>query len=342
MKRNLIVFVVALSLINTEVKAQFVVSLHSSGSVQNFVGVNAFINAYTNASNGDTIYLPGGSFVPPVSIDKGIKVFGAGHYPDSTAVTGKTFINGNLLFQDNADNFQMEGIEVLGNVDFAENIAVNQIVIKYCKISGAFNVPGNSLNPSSNLMFINSVFIGDVTFSNAVNCAMYNCFFQSHIVNSVGNLFYNNVLLYAASFNSPVLYSQFVNNILCNNIFFQINWDNITHGSGNTYKNNVFLMASPNLGTAPIAVNNYFGVSSSVIFQSQSGNAFNYSHNYHLQSPATYIGTDSTEIGVYGGYYPYKEGAVPSNPHISLKTISPATDAQGKLNVLIKVAAQDK
>jgi len=61
-----------------------------------------------------------------------------------------------------------------------------------------------------------------------------------------------------------------------------------------------------------------------------------------LQSPSTYIGTDATECGIYGGIFPYKEGAVPYNPHIQQKSISSVTDINGNINVNIKVVAQDK
>ena len=54
-----------------------------------------------------------------------------------------------------------------------------------------------------------------------------------------------------------------------------------------------------------------------------------------------YTGTDDSQIGIYGGvYYPYKEGAVPSNPHIQLQNIAPST-TNGLLNVQIKAVAQE-
>jgi hypothetical protein len=46
-------------------------------------------------------------------------------------------------------------------------------------------------------------------------------------------------------------------------------------------------------------------------------------------------------VGIYGGLFPYKEGAVPLNPHISLKNIAPQTDVNGDLNIQLKVNAQD-
>jgi len=39
---------------------------------------------------------------------------------------------------------------------------------------------------------------------------------------------------------------------------------------------------------------------------------------------------------------PWKEGAVPSNPHFVIGNIAPQSDAEGKLNIEIKVTAQDR
>jgi hypothetical protein len=52
-------------------------------------------------------------------------------------------------------------------------------------------------------------------------------------------------------------------------------------------------------------------------------------------------GTDGTEIGIYGTAYPFKDGAFPVNPRIKFNSIAPATDAQGKIKVDIKVDAQE-
>jgi hypothetical protein len=63
--------------------------------------------------------------------------------------------------------------------------------------------------------------------------------------------------------------------------------------------------------------------------------------NYHLTNPGNYAGTDGKQVGIYGGSFPYKEGAVPSPPHVRSKTIASSTDGQGKLNVQITTSAQN-
>lgn len=321
--------------------AQSYIALHHIGTVQNFSGANALINAYSASSTGDTIYLPGGSFAPPANFDKGLTIYGAGHYQDSTSATNKTFIAGIVILNENADNFHMEGIEVLGDFNVSSNASVNQLTVKYCKLNGAFQVLGNLTNPSNNIALIGNVFVGDVVLSNATNVAMYNSILDRHLTNSVANLFYNCIFLFSNPPYDYLINGEMVNNNLYNNIFFNAAWGIYSNITGNTYKYNIFTSATPNLGPGAVSENNYFGISQASIFINQSGTVFDYSHNYHLQSPATYLGSDGNQLGLYGGNFPYKEGAVPSNPHIRSKTISATTDATGNLNVIIQVAAQN-
>jgi hypothetical protein len=109
--------------------------------------------------------------------------------------------------------------------------------------------------------------------------------------------------------------------------------------AGNVFYNNVFKENDP-LG-ASFSWNNKFDVTN--LFVNQSGSSFSYLHDYHLNndSPARNAGFDGTDCGIYGSANPYKEGAVPMNPHIRSKTLPAQTDAQGKLNVQVTVAAQN-
>ncbi|OPZ96628.1 MAG: hypothetical protein BWY70_01710 [Bacteroidetes bacterium ADurb.Bin408] len=70
---------------------------------------------------------------------------------------------------------------------------------------------------------------------------------------------------------------------------------------------------------------------------------FSYTYNYHLSDTSVAIGAgmNGTDCGIYGGDNPYKDGAVPLNPHIQFKQIPTATDSQGKLNIQVKVSAQE-
>ena len=52
---------------------------------------------------------------------------------------------------------------------------------------------------------------------------------------------------------------------------------------------------------------------------------------------SNYIGTDSTEIGIYGGLYPYSP--ITTGPQITKCNVAPRASADGKLSIEIEVKA---
>ncbi len=314
------------------------VALHSSTGVQHFWGATGLANAYTAANTGDTIYLPGGTFTPPVTFEKKLTIFGAGHYIDSALVTGKTFINGYVILKENADGFYMEGIEFTQSISFGYNEAVNNVIIKRCKINTNIDIQGDLSNPSQNLALIGNVIIGSINLTNAQTVLVANNIIQTGIEGTNETIINNNIFLNRYGNGS---YENFRgnNNKLSNNIILLCGSYGITTDGqfGNEYRNNLISCASPGYGLTATLIGNFTNVDQNSIFVSQTGNAFNYVHNYHLQNPSTYLGTDGTQVGIYGGSFPYKDGAVPSNPHFQLNNIPPTTDSDGNLNIQINV-----
>jgi len=99
---------------------------------------------------------------------------------------------------------------------------------------------------------------------------------------------------------------------------------------------------SSNYCINPVAAgnNNYSSSQADTLFvNSPNASSFDYQYNYHLKPNSPYLsaGSDGTEIGIYGGNSPYREGAVPSNPHIYFKQVSTQTNSNGQLPVQFKV-----
>lgn len=333
MKKQAILALIVAIATSVTVHAQ-TIALHSATGVQIIKGNTALATAYAAAQSGDTLYLSGGTFTPPSVFDKKLMIFGAGHYVDSTLATGKTFINGNLTLTENADLFYLEGVEITGTFAITNNHSVNNVTIKRCKMNGLFTVPGNLSTPSHNLALIENVFANAIYLNNAQSAIVSNCIIQINLAWSYGNVIKNNIMLFPDAF----AIHDGTNNQISNNIFIG---GALSNGAGNIYNNNLFVVASPQYGTTPTISGNYTGIAQTAIFVNQTGNAFNYEHNYHLQNPTTYLGTDGTQVGIYGGTFPYKEGAVPTNPHIQVKNIAPKTDANGNLQIQIQVGAQN-
>ncbi|MDL2262021.1 glycoside hydrolase family 55 protein [Bacteroidales bacterium OttesenSCG-928-I21] len=340
MKSSKLVFLSLFLLNATFLFAQQKVALHSNGTTTIFGGAQPFTDAYNASVTGDTIYLPGGSLVYPTNITKGLVIYGAGHYPDSTQATGKTVLNGGLTININADNLYLEGIELTGGLNFATNVKIDNVVLRRCRF-GNIHYVGNA-SPCENSQIIQCVIDGNITLSNAKSSTISNCFIGGQIGNGSEMAILNNVFFYnnVASFR---VFTDLKNSSVSNNIFLRRNRpDCIQSGCSVVFSNNVFKDAATDIDANNSDINNYKGVDIDELFINQSGQAFDYSHDYHLLSPATYPGTDGTQVGVYGGLFPYKAAAVPVNPHISTKLIAPQTNNEGELQIEINVNAQNE
>lgn len=343
-KQTLLVIIITLT-ISVAVNAQQKVALQSNGTTTVFGGSNPFTDAYNAASIGDTIYLPGGTIPYPTTINKSIVIIGAGHYPDSTSATGKTVLSGGLTISEDADDLWFEGIEVTGNITITYNHKVDSITISRCKFNDIYFL-GDGVAPCINSRIVECVISGSITLSNCSSGTLSNNVVNGRIINANNIGISNNILLYNATnsggSSSNVTFNNVDNCFITNNIIFR-NWGGASWiyslSDLNTFANNIFSVV-PNTGTNTF-IGNYNSIDLTTVFMNQSGNVFSYSHNYHLVDPGTYQGLDNTEVGIYGGLFPYKEGSVPQNPHIQFKSIAPTTDASGNLQIQIQVEAQN-
>jgi len=333
MRKN--IFSLVFILLAIVVFAQQKVALNRNGTTEIYGGSNPFNDAYLAASSGDTIYLPGGNLPFPATIDKSVTIFGAGHYPNATVATNRTVLNGNLTINENADNLHLEGIELTGGLFFSNNHKVDGVVIKRCRIN-SITYSGGGTTPCVNNTIRECVINGHIDFSNAKSSLFSNNIIGSTINNGSELGISNNILLY----NSYHNFNNVDNSSISNNIFFQPEMSYIhTACELSTFSNNTFI------GTPPIGSNTFTNNNNNVpiagLFANQTGNSFDYAHDYHLVVPSTFIGTDGTQIGIYGGLFPFKESALPVNPNIVSKTIAPQTNASGELNIQLQVKAQN-
>ena len=112
--------------------------------------------------------------------------------------------------------------------------------------------------------------------------------------------------------------------------------------SNNLIYNNSFIYDNP-LFFNNYSANNFFGWYPINNMKKVNSNYFDYNADYHLKDTAIGKrgGTDSTDIGIYGGSSPWKDGGTPINPRI-IQSIIPGETNNGKLNINIKVEAQKK
>ncbi|MBO3116773.1 hypothetical protein J4050_08445 [Winogradskyella sp. DF17] len=326
------------------INAQKVVAVHSpTNGVQYFSDSAAFQEAYDASIAGDTIYLPGGTHTPPSVFDKQLTIFGAGHHPDATTATFETKISGQITLGENADGIHLEGLYITSNlvVGNTNDVSVNDIVVKRCRFGNIYSSGITETNTSNNNLFVENIINSIYDGNNLRSSSFFNNIIVSGNRNtSLTDLYFsNNVFLYEDINGTIYGGFTFYNCVLQNNIFVN-QGPALSYGADSTFENNIFCHSAPSLGTDPTLVNNY-NLTRAEVLVDQTGGAFDYAHDYHLQAgAATNLGTDGTETGIYGGVYPWKDYSIPTNPHISSKTISGASDSSGNIQVDINVHAQ--
>lgn len=334
MKKLVILFVFSVvAVLNST--AQKSVALHSNGTTIIFYGDTPLTEAYNASQSGDTLYVSGGSFAAPATIDKGLVIIGAGYSTDSTAATQKTYLmySGNITIGDNASNLYLEGMEFQGGLEKPSALAANLTIIR-CKINGGLDFLGSGSPTNSAIMqcdIIQGIKLEGFTYS-----IISNCIIRSTITYSRNNIFKNNVILYGYYNNPPIVnchYNTFINNILSTDSGPCYYNNTCTY---NNFQRNIFRLASPFLGDYATDTDNYKNIDLSTVYVNAPGG------DYHLLEDASvnYLGDDGTEAGIYGGILPFKEGAVPINPHISEKSVVTSTDNNGFLKISFKVSAQ--
>ena len=337
MKLRIFTLAFLLFISNNIISQSLVVALHSSNGVQFFADDNPLVSAYEAAVDNDTLYLPGGTLLPPAKFEKELTIYGAGHYPIATPVTLPTTISGNFKLGDAADGFHLEGVVITGYLDFENNKSINDVTIKRCKINTYLYVNGNRSAPSENNTFVENVFIHNITIPNLLNSTFFNNIIQSYIDQVRNIVFLNNDFIYP--YGSGLGYANAC--MFKNNVFYRNNTGICAGAGSSTWMYNIFTQSNPILGTNSTSANNY-QVNFTDIFVDQSDYAFDYSDDFHLQSAAaTNLGDDGTVTGIYGGFYPWKTSSIPVTPNIKSATISGTTNSSGNIHINITVEAQD-
>ncbi len=298
-------------------------------------------DAIANAQNKDTIYIPGGVYsftYGAITINKELHLIGPGHYPDSSAATGIAHLNATITLTNGANNSSFTGFYLNGNFFSGETDAnedVDNITISRCNISSI------NLSRLSTYWLISESVIRDFLagFSISVSpspFAQNNLFSNNIISNSKyfgpNTEFRNNLFISASS-------NYFDGCLFKNNIFV----NSPTTIISCKFENNLFFSGF-SLPDGSIGSYNIISQTSANTFINQTSDDFSYSQDYHLKSTSLgkNAGKDGTDIGIYGGAFPWKEGSIPFNPHFQQVQVSPKTDANGNLNVNIKVAAQER
>lgn len=339
-----ILFLLLMFAVGLSAQSVFVVQGSSQASAHSSLALA--INA---ATDGDYIYLPGGTFnIGSLKISKRLNLIGAGHYPDSTEATGRTSLTGNICFKTGASSSTLQGIYLSESIylgDSTHTGQVSNILISRCNISSMYMSNSNSsTNRGASNIFLRECIVREHVYgANTQGVVVENSIIsgQMYYFNG-GATFRNNIFLFSSTTSNTLGIHYIYSSDFVNNIFRHAGSFGYSYATNNNFSNCIFA------GTVSTSLNSFSNCKYSTTFNTLFVNvansaSFSYSSNYKLSdtSAAKAAGLSGADCGIYGGDNPYKEGAVPMNPHISFKNIPSATDSQGKLNIQIRVAAQD-
>lgn len=335
--KKITLFLIFFVFVAYSVTAQKSVALHRNGTTTIFSGDTPLTDAYEASVTGDTLYVSGGNFAAPDTIDKGLIIFGAGYGVDSTAATQKTYLmySDSLILGENTSNLYLEGLEFQGGLYRITQVAMINFTLIRCKFNSEVHFEGIPTDGAqSNASIIQCDFGAQLQLHGITYSVISNCILRGPLVYSANNVIKNNSILFGYRNDLPIVNCS--SNTFQNNILSGSDYGPCKGCSLNNFQYNVIRSAGPNLGSNTTDLNNYKGVDPAVVYLNLAAG------DYHLQenASATYLGDDGTEVGIYGGMLPFKEGAVPSNPHIIQKSISTTTGSNGFLNITFKVSAQ--
>ncbi len=326
--------------------SQNLIAVNHNGSSSFYTNIDT---AIIKAANGDTIYLPGGVFTLNTSISKELHIYGAGLHPDSAKTTTPTIIIGNINLERGASNGTLEGIYTqnaiyLGAYGHSDTTKLN---VKNYTISRCY------LAHITAYSFYNSTYgLSFYDKSQYITIAESILTSGVYMLSSNKNFLISNCII---SFYFS-LYSSEISNCIFTHNSTSISGDNvlikncIAYGNSGTPSNSVaYNNVNPPYGNGyngTLYLQGNFSANWSDIFVSVPVGAREdyFKNDYHLKSnfAGKNYGTDGTDVGIYGGPFPWKEGNVPVNPHIYFKDIPQVTDNAGKLPVKIKVKAQTR
>lgn len=304
--------------------------------------------AYAAAAAGDYIYLPAGDFSMANTINKEVHFIGAGFDINASITTGITRISGDLIIGTAGNGSSFEGFYLTGNIRNYGN--VSNITLSYLNFNSAiyyavYNVWSWSNTVVKNCVVREYLHFGDDYYPTFGE----NNLVMNSIVKGIRNANHSTIKNCIISNYSTTNYclTNIKNTVIKNCIIGGQGLDS----AGGNYSDNVMFLnnattaASGELINGKAAsneVNNSYGITAADTFVSATAFTYDLTFDYHIKttSPAYNGGDNGADMGIYGGSTPWKEGAIPSNPHIFFKNISNATDTNGNLPVQIKVSTQ--
>lgn len=338
MKKTILLAVVLMLSAFTFAQQQLAVLNHNN-EITAFYGANALIDAHSAAESGDIITLSSGVFNAS-DITKSVTIRGAGAWADTTG--GATMLRNNFTInipQDSA-HLTMEGIYAYNSV-YCRQIYNPQFIKCHFQWIGFPSSAGYyDRFDMSNVSFVNCILVYwnsqycQYYCSNATGTQFLNCVVMDCNHTGTNDTYVNCVLRQSPQkttsrmFQNCVLYSDYsgasapANNgsTSYNCLYVQLNTD-----SANT--DNLFYPMAGHVLWNKRGMNTVF----------KTFNGSTEGENFELVDSiaANCLGTDGTQIGIYGGSMPFDPHV--TSPLIKRINVANRSTSDGKLEVDIEV-----
>ena len=344
MKKILTTLLVAvLSVAGAHAQSSVIALLSHEGNVTTFNGATALQKAHEAAENGDVITLSSGTF-HSVDITKGVTVRGAGMLPDTLMGTEPTVVAGNFTFNmaeaGDSAAVAFEGIHFNSEqilAAYANNVTFNKCIIR--KIAHENSYGNSTMN---NLTFVHCRIWGAARVSNNGNVICRNCFvnYPFSFNENTSNFEFTNCVI--STTQPEYLHTSILTNCIlidCGKSEYSSDrmpaTNTVSYCLGFAYGNtNTVPFANINTTTSWTAAKEDLAS----VFKTYTGDYDNY-ETFELtpEAAAQYIGSDGTQVGMYGGSTPYTATPSISGLQVTKFQVAPKSDSEGKLSIDIEV-----
>lgn len=330
------------------VRAQKTIAVQSNGNATFYTD---WAMAWEATLDGDTIYLPGGTYTTGnIVIDRKVTIIGVGHDATQTHDGLYSHLNGNIYMVEGSDNSLLHGFRFTNLYFWStswENQAVSNITVSRCHISNVLQLGYTIPSPAQHLLFEENAIGGTVHGRNAQNIQFRKNIFDSRVYEFDGQtIFSNNIFSYYYTSGPSWAPLQQMKNVLFTNNIFRTTSYPFGASENNVLQHNIIVANfTPDPQTdLNIWTGNFFNQPLSSVFVNFTGGGFNADNDYHLLPTSVGVdaGTDGFDVGLYGTAVPYKEGAVPFNPQVTFEQVSGQTSEEGNIEVQVNVSAQDR
>ena len=361
MKKLFSILVLALSCSALFAQQTAVALLNHEGTISTFYGADALVQAHKAAVHGDVITLSGGAFTAPSSWTKAVTLRGAGCYEGAENTREVTFIGNAFKLAIPVEietTMTIEGINFKSEFSFSTKVK-NTTFLK-CYFADYISYVCRNTN------FYNCVLADQINFSstssNLADVNLYNCYVNDPYNNSgyVSVKFTNCIVRFPKTSSGlwQFEYAKYNNCIFIGN--YQVKSDapstcnisttctatnclscycayqNASDTQDAIYDYNIFDEMS-NTTNSYLEEGKPLSETISSIFKTYNGtDGFSFNELYELtdEAKAMYIGSDGTQVGLYGGM---GFDLIPSTLQITKCEVSPRSTKDGKISVSIEV-----